>query len=50
MAYPFRQMTTRELKKRSQDNRLRERDQKTDPEARQTHGLKIKSQEEICKN
>jgi len=50
MAYPFRKMTTRELKKLSRDNRLRKRDQKTYPESRAIHDLKIKSQEEICKN
>ena len=50
MAYPFRKMTTRELKKLSRDNRNKKRIQKTDPESRSTHDRKIKSQEEICKN
>jgi hypothetical protein len=50
MAYPFRKMTTRELKKRLRDNRYRERDQKTTPESSLTYKRKIKSQEEICKN
>jgi len=50
MAYPFRKMTTQELKKRSQDNRNKKRLQKTGPESNSTKERKIKSQEEICKN
>jgi hypothetical protein len=50
MAYPFRKMTTKELRKRLRDNRYRERDQKTNSESSPTHDRKIKSQEEICKN
>ena len=46
MAYPFKQMTTQELKKRSQDNRNR----KLDPEALPANDRKAKSQEDICKN
>ena len=50
MAYPFRKMTTRELKKLSRDNRNKKRIRKSDPDTCSTHDLKIKSQEEICKN
>ena len=50
MAYPFRQMTTQELKKRSQDSRILKRKQKIDPEVRPSNDRKTKSQEDICKN
>jgi len=50
MAYPFRQMTTQELKKRSQDNRNKKPIRKIKPDSHPTHDLKTKSQEEICKN
>jgi len=50
MAYPFRKMTTRDLKERYRDNRYGERNQKSDPESRPTHDRKNKSQEDVCKN
>jgi len=50
MAYPFRKMTTRELKKRCRDNRYKERNKKTDSESRLKRDQNIKSQEETCKN
>ena len=50
MAYPFRQMTTQELKKLFRDDRNKRRFYKLDPEARPTNDRKAKSQEDICKN
>ena len=50
MAYPFRKMTTQELKKRSQDNRNIKYNQKAEQESRPANDRKAKSQEDICKN
>lgn len=46
MAYPFRKMTTRELRERLWDKGKR----KVKPESRPKHDGKIKPQEEICKS
>ena len=50
MAYPFRKMTTKELKKQSRDNRNKKRICKLDQDRCSVNERKIKSQEDICKN
>jgi len=50
MAYPFRKMTTRELKKLSRDNRDIKCNQKPGSDSQATQDRKKISQEEICKN
>ena len=50
MAYPFRKMTTRELKKLSRDDRNGECNEKPGSDSRIKRDLKIKSQEDVCKN
>ena len=50
MAYPFRKMTTRELRKLSRDNRNKNRIRKIEQDMCSVNERKIKSQEDICKN
>ena len=48
MAYPFKKMKNRELRKLSRDSRHNEISQKKDPY--QKHDREINPQEDICKN